>query len=121
MRFLSLLPLLLIAACSAPNSEASETVAAAAEDDGRIDCRIGNAEQFQRFCTIERSEDEAGPLLTVRRPDGGFRRLRITDDGRGVVAADGAEEARVTIIGDRRIQVSIGGDDFRLPATIGGR
>ena len=57
----------------------------------------------------------------VRKPDGGFRRLRVTRDGRGVVAADGAERAQVTIIADDRIEVSIGGDTFRLPATVRGR
>jgi hypothetical protein len=57
----------------------------------------------------------------VRKPDGGFRRLRVTDDGRGVAAADGAEAAQVTIIADDRIEVAIGGDVFRLPASVRGR
>lgn len=89
--------------------------------DGRIECRIGEAQEFERFCSIETAESDAGPTLVVRKPDGGFRRLRVTGDGRGVVAADGAEQAQVTIIADDRIEVSIGGDTFRLPATVRSR
>ena len=33
-----------------------------------------------------------------------------------MVAADGAEQAEVTLLGDGRIEVAIGGDRFRLPA-----
>ena len=102
------------------NHAAAAGAAAEAEDD-RIDCRIGNATQFERFCTIEVGEGDAGRTLVVRKPDGGFRRLRVTGDGRGVVAADGAEPAQVTIIADDRIEVAIGGDTFRLPATVRGR
>lgn len=111
--------LLLVTCGDAPRD--GSTSAVAAEDDGRIECRIGAARDFERFCTIERSEDAEGRTLTVRKPDGGFRRLRVTDDGRGVVAADGAEQAEVTIVGDDRIEVAIGGDTFRLPATVWGR
>ena len=57
-------------------------------------------------------------VLTIRHPDGGFRRLRITADGRGVIAADGAEPARVSVIGPADIEVAVGGDRYRLPATV---
>ena len=106
-----------LAACNPGNS----TAAASAEDDSRIDCRIGNAPQFERFCTLEIGDSDAGRTLVVRKPDGGFRRFLVTGDGRGVVAADGAEPAQVTIIADDRIEVAIGGDAFRLPATVRGR
>jgi len=86
--------------------------------DNRIDCRIGPDAQFERSCTFERAEGADGVTLTVRKPDGGFRRLRVVTDGRGVVAADGAEPAQVTVMNDRRIEVAIGEDRFRLPATI---
>ena len=48
-----------------------------------------------------------------------FRRLIATRDGRGVAAADGAEQAQVSIVGDNMIEVAIAGDSFRLPARIG--
>ena len=46
--------------------------------------------------------------------------MLVTHDGRGVIAADGAEPAKVTVVGTDGIEVSIGGDRYRLPATIGG-
>ena len=97
------------------------TSGASAEDAARIDCRIGGSTQFERFCTLEIGSSDAGRTLLVRKPDGGFRRFLVTTDGRGVVAADGAEPAQVTIIADDRIEVAIGGDAFRLPATVQGR
>ncbi len=111
-----LLATLALAACGG-----SANQAAADPHDGKIDCRIGNAVEFERFCSVEPGESAAGPTLVIRKPDGGFRRLLVTGDGRGVVAADGAEQAQVTIVADNRIEVSIGGDTFRLPATVGRR
>ena len=113
-----LVPALL--ALSACGGSSGGSYAGAGEDD-RIECRIGNARLFDRFCTVEADETEEGRVLTVRKPDGGFRRLLVVDDGRGVVAADGAEEAEVTIVDDDRIEVDIGGDTFRLPATVASR
>jgi hypothetical protein len=115
MRALLILPLLLLpVAC-----QRAEQPAATADADGKIDCRIGADTQFNRFCTLERTRNEQGLLLTVHKPDGGFRRLIATRDGRGVTAADGAEQAQVQIIGDNLIEVGIAGDSFRLPARIG--
>ena len=110
--------LLALAGCGRAESD-GQSASAADPHDGRIECRIGSARDFERFCSIERGGD--GRTLTVRKPDGGFRRLLVTDDGRGVIAADGAERARVTIIADNRIEVTIAGDTFRLPATVQGR
>ena len=112
---LSLTAALLLAACQPTDGNQVATV----EDDGRIDCRIGNDDQFHRFCSVERERTDQGTVLTVRKPDGGFRRLLATRDGRGVVAADGAEPAEVTIVGENMIEVAIAGDRFRLPARVG--
>lgn len=114
MRALLLASAVLLGACSP-----SEQPAATLDTDGRVDCRIGNDDQYQRFCTVERTRSDQATTLTVRKPDGGFRRLLVTRDGRGVVAADGAEPAQVTIVGDNLIEVTIGGDRFRLPARVG--
>jgi hypothetical protein len=59
-----------------------------------------------------------GLSLTVRAPNGGFRRLLVTKDGRGVIAADGAVPARVCPVSANRIEVAIAGDRYRLPATV---
>ena len=104
---------LLLAACGQAGDHAT-----AEGEDNRIECRIGNAVQFERLCTVEQVERGGARTLVVRKPDGGFRRLRVTGDGRGVVAADGAEPAEVTIIAGNRIEIAIGGDSFRLPATV---
>ena len=107
--------LILLAACDGGGEQTSATAAAAPGD--RIECALGGAEAFVRECALELE----GELLTLRHPDGGFRRLRITDDGRGVVAADGAVPADVQVSAGNRIEVGLDGDRYRLPATVRGR
>ena len=91
-----------------------------AEDSGRIVCAQHGSRDFARVCTIERTAAADGLVLTVSHPDGSFHRLLVTKDGRGVVAADGAEKAVVTVIGQDSIEVALGGDRYRLPATVKG-
>jgi len=107
--------LLLLAACSGAEAP-GETAGGAAAPGDRIDCSVAVAADYERSCTIEAADGADGRLLIVRKPDGGFRRLIVTADG--VVAADGAEQATATILSDGRIEVEIGGDRFRLPATV---
>lgn len=90
----------------------------AADDASAIDCAPPGQQDFARVCTVDRMRDDEGLILTLRQPDGGFHRLRVTTDGRGVVAADGAEEAAVGVIDGNRIEVAIGGARYRLPATV---
>ncbi len=121
----ALAALLLVAACSSPDQPANTQVLAKveaqqqadAEDDGRILCGRGS-DVLTRNCTVEQLKGPEGLLLTIRHPDGGFRRLRVTTDGRGVVAADGAEVAKVAVIGPGDIEVAVGEDRYRLPATV---
>lgn len=87
-------------------------------ESDRVECALAGAAQFERVCGLERLAGDEGLVLTLRAPNGGFRRLLVTRDGRGVVAADGAEPARVSVIGDNRIEVAIAEDRYRLPATI---
>jgi hypothetical protein len=120
-RFFLLLPLL--ASCSSQPTVESNGAAAPApgEVDNRIECRTAGDAAFARNCTVERADSSDGRILTIRKADGGFRRLRVTTDGRGVAAADGAEQAHVSILPDQRIEVEIGGDRFRLPARVQAR
>lgn len=104
--------LLLLTSCGGPPP---------ATPDTRIDCRPQGEAAFARACTVETFDSDDGAILTIRKPDGGFRRLRVTTDGQGVVAADGAERARVTILPGNLIEVEIGGDRFRLPAQVRAR
>jgi hypothetical protein len=129
MKAVALLSLLLLAACgsekhanSGAGNQASDQLipapaASADTSDDRIDCAIAGG-PFAHVCTVERTAGKDGLTLTVRAPSGSFRRLEVTADGRGVVAADGAEPAKVTVIGRGRIEVAIGGDRYRLPATL---
>jgi hypothetical protein len=120
MRSRLILPALaMLAACGDPDAGREEALAAAADGADRIDCATEGAPRFERVCTVERTGGLDGLILTVRSPSGGFRRLLVTKDGRGVVAADGADQAVVSVIGEDRIEVAIAGDRYRLPAKVG--
>ncbi|MDQ2878947.1 MAG: hypothetical protein M3R41_07710 [Pseudomonadota bacterium] len=118
-------PLLLLAGCGPQRTdqnvlaEVEANQGAAASEAGRIMCAHGQA-VMTRDCTVERTQDARGLILTLHHPDGAFRRLLVTKDGRGVAAADGAQKAAVTIVGPASIAVAIGGDRYELPATISG-
>ncbi|MDR7227524.1 hypothetical protein J2X44_002060 [Sphingopyxis sp. BE259] len=116
---------LLLAACGgAPdNGDLAEAEARGSRDaaaNGRIECALEGAKLFDRTCTVEEMSGQDGAVLVVGRGNVGYRRLQITTDGRGVVSADGAEPANVTIVGDGMIEVAVGNDRYRLPANTGG-
>lgn len=114
---------LALAGCSGGEADrqavAQNSPAAEQKPGLAIDCALAGAAAFARDCTVEQSGVGNAVVLTVRHPDGGFRRLRVTQDGHGVAAADGAQPASVSIAGDRQIEVSVAGDRYRLPATVG--
>lgn len=126
MRISSAVALLLLAGCQerTADTQVLATVEAdqrrAADEDGRILCARGDA-ALVRACTVDRLQSKDGLILTLRHPDGSFHRVLVTRDGRGVVAADGAEIAKVAVKGADGIEVALGGDRYRLPATIGGK
>ncbi len=111
---------LLLAACGGETgklgNEAQPEQAAEPVDDGKADCAIGADAAWARDCLIER----AGEILTIRHPDGGFRRFRVLADGRGLEAADGAETARLQIVEAGLVEIRIGGDRYRLPVKVAG-
>ena len=110
------LPLaLLLASCGAETSQPGG--GAGAGDEG-IECALDGAPAFERVCTVERRPGEQGLELIVRAPDGAFRRLLVTNDGRGVVAADGAVPAGVSVVSEDMIEVAVDEDRYRLPATV---
>jgi hypothetical protein len=114
-----LLPML--AACGDAGKATEDALAQSeqkAADGGSIACAVDGATSITRGCTMERLSGPEGTTLTMRHPGGGFRRLLVTTDGRGVVAADGADPAMVSIIGEGRIEVAIAGDRYQLPATV---
>ncbi|HSI18007.1 MAG TPA: hypothetical protein VK980_09570 [Sphingomonas sp.] len=117
---------LLLAACSEQTTDRNVLAQVEAkqrsdaENDGRIVCAQHGSADFARVCTVDRVNGADGLVLTVSHPDGSFHRLLVTKDGRGVVAADGAENAVVTVLGPGSIEVALGGDRYRLPATVKG-
>jgi hypothetical protein len=119
MKTLLFAPLILLAACGGPaDPPAAPTNGAAApppgEPDNRIECQPAGAAAFERACTVESAEGPRGRVLTIRKADGGFRRLLVGRDGM-ISAADGAEAARTTPRGPAGTEVEIAGDRFRLP------
>ncbi|NML11666.1 hypothetical protein HHL08_16170 [Sphingobium sp. AR-3-1] len=112
--------LMLLAGCggeAASSHDNSTAVADAAPvDDGKADCALAGSGEWARDCLVER----VGEMLTLRHPDGGFRRFRVLADGRGLAAADGAEAAKLSILDDKRIEVVAGDDRYRLPARMAG-
>jgi hypothetical protein len=116
--------LLLLTACDAklPDkagaAKAAQSQRAIAEAEGKIECAAPGATTFAYACAIDRTQTQDGLYLTLRHPDGGFRRLLVTSDGRGVIAADGAEKAAVTPLAPDLIEVELGGARYRLPATV---
>ena len=83
-----------------------------------LGCALAGDDDFSDDCTVERISSDDGLILVFRHPDGGFRRVRVVGDGRGLVSADGAQEAMVSPAGENRIMVMIGDDRYTLPATI---
>ncbi len=86
-----------------------------AAGEGTIDCAAGAA-PLERRCTVETLADAAGETMIVGGTGTGYYRLRRVDDGRGVVALDGALRAEVQLIADTRAEVRIGDARFLLPA-----
>jgi hypothetical protein len=95
--------------------EADQTRDAAAA--GRIFCALEGAEDFAQNCTMEQIASSDGTILVLGNAAGGYRRFRVTTDGRGVEAADGSEPATVTLIDNGLIEVAVANDRYRLPAT----
>lgn len=106
---------ILLAACNSSNDVPETT----ADADGKLFCAVDGAAEMTQSCLLERMDSPEGQVLVVHHPQGGFRRFEIVRDGRGVVPADGAEPSKLFIVADNMIDVTVGGDRYRFPATIG--
>lgn len=103
---------LAVAACS-PGDAAGQAQADAGAQS--IECAIGPGAQFGPGCLVERGEAEGATVLTVRHPDGGFRRFEQLADGRGLAAFDGADPVEQELTGEL-LEVRVAGDRYRFPA-----
>lgn len=112
--------LLLLSACGVTDSgeSADEDERAKGIDGSTIQCAVNGSSEFSDGCQAERLVAEDGVTLVVRHPDGGFRRFNILTDGHGLEAADGAEKARIEIVDDSEILVSVGSDKYIMPARM---
>ena len=85
----------------------------------RIACAQGEGGQFGPDCLVEKVAGEEGPEFVVRHPNGAFRRFRIAQDRKSMIAVDGADEAVSTLSGDPPVmEVTVGPDRYRFPADL---
>ena len=115
----------LLAGCEVKKEDESDAPPAAekaathaANGNELIECAIGGAQWFLRECEVEKSQDDDGAkVLVVHHPDGGFRRFTVMTDGSGLATTDGAVAADSAIVEDR-LDVRVGDDRYRFPATV---
>ena len=113
-----LMSLALLGGC---RRKADDPVIAAAAHAVTVPCALSGSVTFGDRCGIERLVSNDGLTLVIHHPDGGFRKLLVATDGRGVVTADGAQLAEVSVIDPATIEVRVGDDRYRLPATVKGQ
>jgi hypothetical protein len=111
---------LALAACQ-KQGEGDEGLTDAAAHATHVECALAGEATFTNTCSVERSVSGAGLTLVIHHPDGGFRRLIVATDGRGVVTADGSDTATVSVLDPAKIEVTVGQDRYRLPATVKGQ
>src|SRR3546814_19922762 len=104
---------LVLSACGSPGEQEEM-----ADIDGKLYCAVDGANELTQSCTLERIDGPEGHVLALHHPGGGFRRFRIVSDGRGVIPADGAEQAQLTLAGDHIVDVPCGHDPLHPPANL---
>jgi hypothetical protein len=121
---LSILLVLGVAACGGDQADDLEQAESDADEAaavaGKVECALAGSTVFERTCITEQIAGNAGTMLVIRHPDGGFRRFDILTDGRGLAPADGFDETKIDLLTDGMIEVSSGDDTYRLPAQIKG-
>lgn len=109
------LAFVLLSACSQGDEPAeSEPGPKSLPRHEQVFCSLAGAVDFTGDCTVERRTAGGRQVLIVRHPDGGFRRFEIGRDGKGMVSADGADEAGVAPNGNL-LDVRVGRDRYRFP------
>jgi hypothetical protein len=85
----------------------------------RIECAQGEGDEFGPDCLVEKVVGEEGAEFVVRHPGGAFRRFRIAQDRKSMIAIDGADQAVNVLAGDPPVmEVTVGPDRYRFPAKL---
>lgn len=80
-----------------------------------VACAPAGSRDFAQECALEHNEVKGERVITLRHPDGGFRRVNIS--ARALQAADGADAARSATAGGL-VEVSIAEDRYRIPESL---
>jgi hypothetical protein len=108
---------LALAACSS-GGDAGDSVgtdgASAASAAQTVPCALAGSRSFTAQCGLETSTSDGKSIVTLRHPDGGFRRLIALDGGKRYAAADGSDEVVLEVNG-AEIEVTLGDDHYLLP------
>ena len=116
LRISSALLLAALAACSGKSG--SEAGGQSGAISLAVPCALDGAKTFITTCDVERSSVDGKSTLTIRHPDGGFRRLVELDGGKSFAAADGADDVAIEASG-KEIEVTLGEDHYLFPAPTG--
>lgn len=79
-----------------------------------VPCALAGAKAFEQDCAVDRFRRDGNSYVTVRHPDGGFRRLLELDGGKRYAAADGADPVEMNANG-AEIEVTVGDDHYLFP------
>ena len=105
----------LLAACSAE----PEAAPGIAEQGGiAIECALSGSDEFVRQCRLSEEIPGANAEFVVRHPDGGFRRLALSESPAGFDVGDGAGEASSERQGDW-VVLTIENDRYRWKEPMG--
>ena len=108
---------LVLAACSS-GGDAGDSVgtdgASATSAAQTVPCALAGSRSFTAQCGLETSNSDGKSIVTLRHPDGGFRRLIALEGGKRYAAADGSDEVVLEVNG-AEIEVTLGDDHYLLP------
>ena len=109
LRISSAALLLALAACSGKSEGEPDANAE------RIACALGDAKTFTSACEVSRTSVDGKNSLTIRHPNGSFRRFEVLADGHSLATADGADTVEVTPNG-KDTEITVADDHYLLPA-----
>ena len=85
-----------------------------------LPCALDGKAAFSSDCMVERHRDGQSLFLTVRHPDGGFRRFEVLDKQQGLTVADGSRRATITR-SEGTMELTVDSDRYRFPLAMAQR